>query len=384
MPDLHTTLWTYPWDLADEGFEDAVRSIEGAGLNGVSLAAAYHSFEMLRPHLKGRVLLQIPRSAVYFRPDASRYTDTPIKPHVSPLMGDADWYAQAAKAASKAGLDLIAWTVFLHNSHQAGQHPDCAEVACTGDVSTARLCPASPAVRAYAVALAADLARYGIALLECESLSYGGFGHTHYHVKHGVELGEGGRFLLSLCFCSACLKAASEAGLDAGAVARSAEKKLREALAAGRPVGAPPAELAGAIPGLDAFVRMREDTVASLLREVRAAAGVPASFILMGAPHSAGLDRERIARIADCVEILSYTADPDRTGAAIAGLLPDLESPGRLVVGLQAYPPASPDAETLRANVRRAVELGVRRLSFYNYGIMPKPNLGWIKTAIEK
>ena len=55
----------------------------------------------------------------------------------------------------------------------------------------------------------------------------------------------------------------------------------------------------------------------------------------------------------------------------------------RVWVGTCAYPPASPTAETLAANVKAVTELGVRAVSFYNYGIMPKRNLQWVKAAIE-
>ena len=55
MP-CYTTLWTYPWDLHDAGVDAAVRSLrEDIGLDGISLAAAYHTFEMLRPRSPGRL-----------------------------------------------------------------------------------------------------------------------------------------------------------------------------------------------------------------------------------------------------------------------------------------------------------------------------------------
>jgi hypothetical protein len=55
----------------------------------------------------------------------------------------------------------------------------------------------------------------------------------------------------------------------------------------------------------------------------------------------------------------------------------------RVWVGLCAYPPASPNAETLAANAEAVAALGVRAVSFYNYGIMPKRNLQWVKAAIK-
>ncbi len=384
MSDLYHTLWTYPWDLTDAGPEAIVRRLrEEVGLDGMSLAAAYHTFEMLRPHAKDKVLLQVPQSAIYFHPQADLYQDTSIRPHVSPLMGAANWYADAAGACAQAGLDLIAWTVFLHSSYLAEKHTDCAQVSCTGDISTAVLCPANPAVRAYAIALSRDLVEnYGIASLECESLAYGGFGHSHYHLKYGVDLGPGGRFLLALCFCPACRTAARDAGLDPDELARAVEARAREALSSGRSIPETPEELAAAVPQLAEYVHMRENTVATLVQEVRDAAGVPVSFIFMGDRPTSGADRKRIASIVDYVETLSYTADPERTRQTVSRLLPDLRAPDQLLVGLQAYPPASPDAETLQANIEEAAGLGIRRFSFYNYGIMPLPNLNWVQKAI--
>lgn len=384
MTDLHTTLWAYPWDLADgDARAIAKRLRDDIGLDGISLASAYHTFEMLRPHSPGQVLLQIPQASVYFQPDVDLYADTPIKPHVSPLMGGENWYADAADAAAGAGIELIAWTVFLHNSYQAGRHPECAEVTCTGDVSTSWLCPANPGVRAFAAALARDLAEsYGIALLECESLAYGGFGHTHYHVKHGVDLGPGGRMLLSLCFCDACRTRAQETGLDPDALSRAVAAMLRRTLASGIPPAESPEELVATMPQLEPFVRMRDEVVASVLEEVKAAAGVPVSTIFMGDRYNAAINRSRLAGIADYAEILAYTPDADRIEATISDILPDLRNPRQLVVGLQGYPPASPDAATLGAGVERALGLGIRRFSFYNYGIMPPANLAWIRQCI--
>ena len=93
--------------------------------------------------------------------------------------------------------------------------PECAIERCTGDISPSALCPANSRVRSYALALAGDLAtNYGIKMLECESLDYAGWGHSHHHLKHGIALGSGGHYLLSLCFCPSCQDRAMEANID--------------------------------------------------------------------------------------------------------------------------------------------------------------------------
>ena len=51
----------------------------------------------------------------------------------------------------------------------------------------------------------------------------------------------------------------------------------------------------------------------------------------------------------------------------------------RLVLGLQAYRPCAASQEDLARNVQRGLALGVRRFSYYNYGIMPRANFEWIK-----
>ena len=144
-----------------------------------------------------------------------------------------------------------------------------------------------------------------------------------------------------------------------------------------------PEDLVAQIPGLADYTRVREDTVTALLESVRGAVGVPVSLILMGDRLSTGADPVRVASTADCVELMSYTTDADRTGDVVSAVVPHLRSLSQLVVGLQAFPPASPDAGTLLANVARAAELGVNRFSFYNYGIMPAGNLQWVRRAIR-
>lgn len=383
MPPIDTTMWTYPWDLHDEGYEPVLQNLKSeVGLNAINLASAYHTFDMLRPHLSSNNTLQVSQAAIYFQPKESLYGK--IKPHISPLMGNENWWGETANTAASIGLKLNSWTVFFHNSYQAQQHPDCAEVRCTGDISTSALCPANPEVRAFAIALSRDLVEnYNISLLECETLAYSGWGHLHHHAKHGVNLGAGGRYLFSLCFCDACKQRASDSGLDIAQLRESVTNKVRTAFATGLPIDETPEELMQTIPELQAFSDMRETVVISLIRELKNTIDIPLSYILMGDPQITGANPKTITQIADSVEILSYTADLQRTQARVSELLPTLQNPSQLIVGLQAYPPASPDAETLFANLQAAREKGIHKFAFYNYGIMPIAALDWVRQAIH-
>ncbi len=384
MTALYTTMWTYPWDLQDEGYDVVLRNLkEHVGLNAINLASAYHTFDMLRPHRHSNNTLQVSQAAIYFQPQRDLYSDTCIKPAVSPLMGRENWWGHAAEEANRVGLDLNSWTVFLHNSHLAQTYPHCAIVRCNGDVSISALCPANPDVRAYTIALSLDLVKnYGIKLLECESLDYAGWGHLHFHAKHGVPLGDGGRYLLSLCFCNACQKQAVDRGIDFVRLRDSVSQKIRGLFATGQPIDASPEQLVNELPELTALHIMRQQVVTSLVREIQDAIQIPLSYILMGDAKISGANPKNIIEIANSVEILSYTNDPKRTHQAISERLPFLKTPSQLVVGLQAYPTASPDAQTLCQNVTTARSLGINKFAFYNYGIMPLPCLDWVKQAI--
>lgn len=376
---MKTSIWTYPWDVVDRGVDRAVGEIAETGVSAVSLAATYHCFDQLRPRGDGGRLLTVDRSAAYYPCDPDAFAGGPLVPHRSELVGGDRWSA-CAEAAHSAGLDVVAWTLFLHNSWLAGSHPALAQQTCTGDALRHQLCPAQPDVRAYALALAADVSRH-VDVLECESLSYGAWGHAHYHPKIGVDLGTGGRFLFSLCFCDACRGNAREENVDADGLAERVSVRVLRALEAGTPIHDDPDDLVADDEALAAFLAVRERTVTSLVSDVVTAAGKPVRFLAMGDRPTSAVDVSSLHTV-EAVEYLCYTPDTDRIARTLSGAAAEVGDVRRVCAGLQAYPPASPDADSLGAAVHAARRAGVGFASFYNYGIMPEPNLAWIRQAL--
>ena len=375
------TIWSYLWDLVDDGIEDSVRYLgQELGLDAISVATAYHTFQQLRPQRPGAKLLTANTAAVYFQPDPALYQETVLRPHVAPLARRANPLARLAGACQREGLDLISWTVGLHNSHLAVNYPRCAERNAYGDNLGWSLCPGDPDVRAYMIALCRDLVlNYRVRRLELESCGFGGYGHAHYHVKDGVNLGAVGRWLFGLSFSRGCLDRARERGIDGEGLEGWVRGRLHEVFRGGGPLEGGLEEFAAGHPELQAYQAMREDLVISLVEEVREATGVEVSFLLMGDRWGAGIDAARMAATADLVEILAYVDAPEKITQRLAAMretVPDLR---RLVVGLQAYYPCAVDAEGLLAQVQAARREGVEQLSYYNYGIMPRPNLGWLR-----
>ena len=138
-------------------------------------------------------------------------------------------------------------------------------------------------------------------------------------------------------------------------------------------------------PELAAFQEMREDLVTSLIGRIRADSGAPeVSFLLMGDRWLAGIRPEMIAAECDLLGALVYTDSPAVVEERVAAALEQARiEPRRMVVGLQAYHPCAGDAETLAAVYAAARECGGEQFSFYNYGIMPRPNLDWIRRCVS-
>lgn len=382
----YTTMWAYPWDLLDDGVEVVVRRLrEEIGLDAVSLATSYHSVEHLRPHTRGRRFFQSFEAALYFPPDSSLWKGWALQPNVSPLATQTNPLERICEAAERVGLKVESWTVCLHNSFLGRRYPHVCERNVFGDPYPPHLCPSNGDVRAYVTTLVRDLAtNYPLYAIELESLHYGGFGHFHGHEKIGLELGHVGRFLLSLCFCESCRAGARSAGIDVEAVMSFVRSTLERLFAQGTPLPEHVDDLIGLSSDLKAFLTWREKIVTSLTEEVKKSAGNVFLVAMMGGdPRITGLNGKSIAQIADALELLCYTAQPEMIEQQVSLATTRYCAVEDLIVGLSVFVPHATSRGVLEANVRRAFRLGVRGFSFYNYGIMPEPNLEWVASAIR-
>ena len=88
---MRATIYTYPWDLTDEGLDSALNTIaHTAGLNSVSLAQSYHVSTYFLPHNPRRPLYWGEEGALYFQPSAAFYEES----HIAPLISNVvDGYA---------------------------------------------------------------------------------------------------------------------------------------------------------------------------------------------------------------------------------------------------------------------------------------------------
>jgi hypothetical protein len=381
---VETSIFCFATDLGDEGIETVLDNVqERGGLGGVTVAAAYHEGRDVFPHNPVRKVRFLEGGAVFFEPGPA-LRDTRLQPPVSDV---AHVLPELLASAERRGMPVRAWTVFLHNGSLAAAHPDCAPENAFGDRYVTDLCPAHPDVRAFARALAADVARVGVAGICSESLHYHSLEHGYAHERYFVPLGPRVRYLLGLCFCEHCLAAARAQGVDGEAVRRSARAEIERAFAGGREEGRPER---------DEYAHVREHVVASLVEEVaEGAAGTPFEFIdLSGAvkgyadgrptgPPSPsiswqlGVDVAAVARACDGIEAIGYAADPERVRSDLAAYDDTAVS-----VILRPMPPDCDSPDNLRAKVELARERGLRRVDFYHYGFMRLDALDWTRAAV--
>jgi hypothetical protein len=214
---VHSSVYCLPADLLGEGADRVVGTVrDRAGVSGVTVAASYHASRDIYPHNPAYRVASLAPGAFY-AVDPSAYPG-PLRPAASPSAAGRDILAEACQAAAPLGVQVSAWAVLLHrddlDDRAAGVQQNCF-----GDRFPGRLCPASPAVRDYVLAMTRDLCRYPIAALRAEALHYQGAAHGHHHERCLEDFGEITRFLLGLCFCRWCAGQAAGHDVDVPALA---------------------------------------------------------------------------------------------------------------------------------------------------------------------
>ena len=405
---LRTSAFAFATDLADEGVDTVLANLqERGGLGGVTPAFSYHAQRDVFPHNPRRKVHVLERGEVFFPPDPRLYEGGRIVPRVNELVREGDVLADTCRAAAARGMDVNAWTVFLH-ADRVGEYPDCAPRNAFGDLYHADYCPANPDVRAYVRALVADVARYDVETILAESLHYHGLEHGYHHERYFIELGACARFYLGLCFCDHCLAAARARGVAADAVHAHVRDELEAGLSGARAPDHTPEvsrEMVDAVLDgeLAAFLDVRAETVATLAGEAtEVAAERGTRFVFMelsgavkgyatgrpsGAPAAdiawrVGVDLERLGRQAAEVEVLGYAHDVERIRTELAAYRAALGDVG-LSVGLRPTDPDCVTPENLAAKVLLARELGVTRVDFYHYGFVRLGALDWVRKAID-
>lgn len=374
-------MYVYPWDLEEEGVTTILPRLRDIGIDAVSLAVSYHAGKFVRPHAPGRRVYFPEDGTIYFTPDLGRYGR--IKPRLNSRVG----HYNALRELAQHGADfrVTAWTVGLHNTPLGLEHPTLVAQNCFGDPLWNSLCPSHADVRTYLVALCADLgANHPVHEIAIETPGWQAYRHGHHHEFELIDLTPRAQIMLGMCFCQACLAAASAAGIDGQALRNRTRAELDLFFAEGTEPATDPATDAD----WQAFNAVRAGTVTSLVAEIRAS--MPAAIDLAVIPTTQspnslcwieGSDLKALAKICR-LEVPAY-----QTG--VAAILTDVHqvkdaagSAAKIGYILRPTHPNLSSAADVRNAVVGLAACGADRISFYNYGHLRLSSLDWIAAAL--
>jgi hypothetical protein len=209
---VRSSAFLYPWDVL--GDPAAPARLAGLGVQGVTLASAYHSVRALTPRHPVTRVVTAPHAAVYYPASAERWSGQDLRPYQQEWLPGEDPWGEAAQALAEAGLEVASWVVLAHNSRLGDDFPQSSVCNAYGDRYPWALCVARPEVVRYCTELAVEAGvRPGAVATELESCGWYGLAHLHAHDKiGGVPLDAAAQYLMSLCFCDVCSAAYAEAG----------------------------------------------------------------------------------------------------------------------------------------------------------------------------
>ncbi len=383
---LQASMWTYLWDLHDEGPENVIARLKENSMTALSIAAAYHNGKFLAPHNPKRKVIFLEDGTVYFKPTLSQYGR--IKPLVNSLVTEGFDFARVKREADRMGLATNAWVVCCHNTPLGSQYPDIACEDAFGDKIVHNLCPSNPDVRSYLKAIVKDLAAQGAGRIELEALQFQGYTHGFHHEREGIALNAAMKFLLGLCFCPSCRRRAADAEFDLSAVWKFTHQTLtkhfedQSAFAEQyRSMDDLPKDL------FTPFLEWRTRVTASLAEELmEAVSGTetklrPLASIDPTARTMVGVDPARTAPITGGLLVPGYVKD----GAALRLPLAELQKlvgANELILGFQVGLPESGGKTEFLDRLSTARSMGITSYNFYNYGFIPYSHLGWIKEGL--
>lgn len=366
-------IFTYPWDLADHGYDAALGEISHAGFSNINLAMQYHNGKFLLPRNPKRRVYYAEDGAINYRPDLSRYGEMKPRPH-SLVTDESSPADEVNNRKDKLGLNLVAWTVSLHNRWLGKQFPEAVQHTVFADPLYNSLSPAHPLSREYMIAHVTDMAsKYDLHAIMLESPGYMGFEHGEHHEIIGTEFDAVQRDILNLSFSDYEVKKAGEDGIPAetlrGITAAVLDASLNQGVKLANEDGEPTTTVKSLINGgLPQYIVWLKQQELSLAEEIRDAVKAvnPNTEIW----HFAKLDGspDAAAHIATGDGSLAgYAASPEDavTRAHDAAQL------GRPVRGaIRAITPDTTNPEQIAPRLAAWKKAGVTGVDVYNYGLM--------------
>lgn len=386
----YRAIYTYAWDLAEDGVGACIADFQRLGLDTVTIAGSYHAGKFLRPHGKAGKVYFPEDGTAYFHTDPARYGA--IKPIANSLLAERDVLDELTSQNSMA---VNVWLVLLHNTELGTAHPHSVVRNAFGDPYYYNLCPSAPEARAYAIGLARDVTEsYPVAGISMEAPGFTPYAHGYHHefalLRSNIWLEN----LLGLCFCDHCVAAAEVQGIDARRLKAQVARDIAAYLDSDVDFAPDMAEAFWradiiADGDLRRYLDFRSNVVTSLVADIRSAvrkdvnvAVIPSVARPTAGAWYEGSDLRALGTTAGIIEACFYEPSPMRAKADLFDIRRRID-PGTTLRGIlrPSFPDLSTAGEVIAA-VAALREGGVEELAFYNYGHLRRANLEWIGAAL--
>lgn len=362
---MQFSILVHPWDLFDEGPEPVLDRLRGdVGVTAVTIVAAAPAMSTLRTRSVDPRVLHCD-GGLLMSPDESRYDASRLRPLPASRVKARESFDAAAEAAASQGLHIRAQVSAAATGRLALRHKAAAAKNVFGSPSQFSLCLANPDVRAYLLALCADLRqRCRLAALVLTDFELRWTDAVNGRLALGAAPGPRESELLAICFCESCRQGATDAGVDIAAAARSVEALLERFLDTARPTGADFDAVLTDAPALRDYVAWGDGVLARLFEECRSAVGCE---VLVGG----AVRRE------------SRGVPP----AARVELLPDMERAGSALAGREAFIAAEAvnglESSELVRGFALAAQAGCRALEVGPWGLLTESAISSLRQAIR-
>ncbi|MFN7918711.1 MAG: hypothetical protein U0Q16_01355 [Bryobacteraceae bacterium] len=379
-----SSIYTYPWDLHDEGLAAALKRIrDTTGVTELMVTPSYHVSTYFLPHNPKRPIYWGEDGAVYFRPEGVAFQNLRIKPRVSSLAAGAGYFERMAAAIRDHGFEFGAWIVYCFNHHLAEAYPEFAKHDAFGNAYLSQLSCAPQAVHDYALTLTSYvLDRFKPSAIHVESLSRMNWNYGIRNQKILSPISARCQFLLGVDFHGDFLQLW---GKDGERFRRDVAEWLRVRMAR-----LPTAEdnepvtdqwIQGAFEGrLKAYLEAcRKRTTelwtkaAQMIRQ--RGAKVQSGTVTASAQWRTGLalsTNQYLDRVTVGPGIDSMQVDRIRK-----------ETNPNAIVMVSTQPGSMTEAAPLAGQLKSAAMAGCRGSTFYNYGLLREEQLRFIGAALK-
>jgi len=378
-----TSIYAYPWDLVDEGFDVALgRIADLAGCGEVLLTPCYHRGDYVLPHHPTHPIYFGEPGAVYFEPEASRYEATSIKPMVSHKVTDPEYFDRIVDAIEERGLSFGAWIVYAYQDQLAATYPQFARHDVFGTPYNGQLSLAPVDVCEYFLALTKEVMdRFAPSSVFIEALGRLGFPEPP---KKQVVIDARSQYLLSLCFNPASIDNAND-GMDAEGfrqqVLEYVQPRLMEAVKEESAEAASPEWIDSAFDGqLRAYIDVSRAHLTELwlgIADIIHDAGAEVHMSLVNEEASYGKDLD--PQLNELCGRVCYEPRGDITTAEVDVLRTQASTGAKVLYYWDRYFESEEEASAILSS---AVEAGCEGATVYNYGLLTPRQLGNVGAAV--